>query len=151
MEMEMESRPLGSKIIRTWCWVGGFGKWVGVKPKTTPEFLLLAMGLMETSLGGKIISSLRVCWVGVPCGPSGRNCPAGSAVQSGGRAGLEMELWEMQIITHFSTGAQQISMKCPRCSIHACRLGWNRKLIGLHLKDFFLWIEFYLLSGGGEW
>lgn len=41
------------------------------------------------------------------------------------------------LITHFSIGAQQISMKCPRCSRHACKLGWNRKLIGLHLKDFF--------------
>lgn len=46
----------------------------------TPEFLILAVGQIEASSDGKIISSLCVCRGGGACGPSGWSCPVGGAV-----------------------------------------------------------------------
>lgn len=37
------------------------GKGRGVRSKRTPKFLVLAMGQMESSFSGKVISSLCVC------------------------------------------------------------------------------------------
>lgn len=141
METGMDSRHLGRIIIRIWCWVGGFGKWGGVNSKTTPEFLVWSVGSIETNFGGKIISLLYVCWIGVPCGPSGWSHLVGGALLWGWRAGLEIELWEMQWLAHCLVPKRCLIniYEMPQILQTCLPVGllWGNWGSGLHLKAFF--------------